>query len=261
MPAILAIPADVVVRLRGALIHQLRGVAEDFDSANDDPTPEQLREWAVLLARFDRTRALLELVGYAPREPERDVKIDATRHRWALVKALGDDLESERWTIEGNGLSTPQERERARSHAEIIEAFAESAGLDLDSEPGEPCGELVTVPAGFVELLEQSALTSLMDAAGRVEDLGLAREHYPATLAEFDLYRGLAEAIGGQLQPGEDTAISIDVAVHGEALRKVLAEALDLERSMAQADPKGEASGNVAAIEAFVQDADLKVGG
>jgi hypothetical protein len=90
-----AIPAAAVLRLREALYSQLGKVAEELDQivvsagrAHDD--------WSEPVARFDRTRALLDVLGWNERDPELDVEIDLDRHRRVIVEALSEAPAPER---------------------------------------------------------------------------------------------------------------------------------------------------------------------
>ncbi len=125
------IPAEAVVRLREALHSELGNVAQELDEivvtsgrAHDD--------WSPPVARFDRTRVLLDEIGWNERDPERDAEIDADQHGQVIVAALSDLLESERYLMAEEGPAVEKQRQRASAHALTIETFMAAAGLDED---------------------------------------------------------------------------------------------------------------------------------
>ena len=126
------IPADAVLRLREALYGQLGDVAEELASASRQPGREVHDEWSGAVARFDRTRALLDEIGWSERDPERDAEIDLDQHRQVIVVALSDQLEAEHYLMAEQGQTAAQQRQRARGHALTIESFMSAAGLGAD---------------------------------------------------------------------------------------------------------------------------------
>ena len=99
------IPAAAVAQLRVALHSELGNVAQELDEivvtsgrARDD--------WSPPVARFDRTRSLLDELGWNERNPERDIDIDLDRHRQVIVEGLREALESERYLMSERA-STP----------------------------------------------------------------------------------------------------------------------------------------------------------
>lgn len=86
---ILKVPANVVAELRDGLHSLLGQAARDVSVATYSKEracrPERYRE---PLECFDRTRALLDLVGWgAPGRPS-NVLLDVREHGWALITAL-----------------------------------------------------------------------------------------------------------------------------------------------------------------------------
>jgi hypothetical protein len=75
------IPAEAVIRLREALYGQLGYIAEELASAARTPGHEINDEWSEPVARFDRTCALLDQIGWNEHDPEQDVEIDLDQHR------------------------------------------------------------------------------------------------------------------------------------------------------------------------------------
>jgi hypothetical protein len=127
------IPAKAVLRLREALYGELGDVAEELASVSRRPRARQQRDkWAQPVARFDRTRALLDGIGWVQRDPEQDVEIDLDRHRQAIVEALTAALEGERHLMAERGARAKQQRRNAHARAVRIEAFMTAAGLERD---------------------------------------------------------------------------------------------------------------------------------
>jgi hypothetical protein len=260
----IAIPAAVATELRSALYHQLGSRAEEIATARREPTAED--EWRAPVDRFGRACALLDVIGWGACEPEPDLEVD-NRHRPTLAAALGDDLEILRWLAGERGEHAEGQRERATARAQIIEAFAESAGLQLDAD--EPDGvprRIIVVSDEFLPLLSESLLEAMRDTAEAVEQAGFDVDSYREPLARLDRLRALLDA----MEWGEHA--DIDLHVHREALQDALSERLATERSMMAEGAKSaregresgeqqreQAQGYVRQIEAFARDAGLDV--
>ena len=96
------VPAAAVPRLREALYRQIGTTAEEIDQiilwagrAHDD--------WSALVARFDRARVVLDVIGWNDRTRERDTEIDLDQHREVIVEALRDELDAERYLMSDKG--------------------------------------------------------------------------------------------------------------------------------------------------------------
>lgn len=261
------IPGYAAREIRGALYHQLGGVAEDIATARREPGP--LDEWAEPVARFDRMRALLDVIGWSPRDPERDVEVD-DRHRQALTAAVANDLEIARLLMAEQGEHADGQRERARVRAVTLEAFAEGAGLrlDPDDDADQAPRRIIVVSDEFLPLLSESLLEAMRDTAEAVEQAGFDVDSYREPLARLDRLRALLDA----MEWGEHA--DIDLHVHREALQDALSERLATERSMMAEGAKSvregresgeqqreQAQGYVRQIEAFARDAGLDIGG
>jgi len=123
------IPAEAVVQLREALYSELGNVAQELDEIV--VTAERVHDgWSDPVARFDRTRALLDEIGWNERDPERDAEINLDRHRQVIKEALSEALEGEHHLMSEKGEGAVQQRSRARARAATIEAFMAAAGLD-----------------------------------------------------------------------------------------------------------------------------------
>jgi hypothetical protein len=130
----ITIPADAVLRLREALYGQLGDVAEELATVDRRPRAdrEQRNEWAEPVARFDRTRALLDEIGWCDRDPEQNAEIDLNQHRPIIKAALSADLDAEQYLMAEQGQAAKQQRQRARRHILTIESFMTAAGLERD---------------------------------------------------------------------------------------------------------------------------------
>jgi hypothetical protein len=251
------IPVDVVLQLRGALLHRLGSIAEDIASACREPDHGNPDEWSRPIAHFDATRALLDRIGWNARNPESDIAI-SERHLPALTATLSADLDSERSLMEEEG--NEEQRESACARALKIEAFAEHAGLDLNAD-GE---RRITIPDDFIDLLIEALLSDFRDAAQSVENAGLDPDAYPDPLEHFDSIRALLNALSW----GEHTDIDLD-AHHG-VLQTTLTERLEMERGfMADASTSrtaegakrqyDHAHGYALQLEAFMRRAELEI--
>jgi len=212
------IPAATVRELRGSLCNHLIRLSEEIGSLFREPAnAEELARWSEPLAVLNRSRALLDRIGWIAREDEPDAEIDLDRYRWTVEHVLGSDLELFR-SIERGSTTTDAERENAVAKARAIEEFAESIGLRLDDEHD---GHYVSVPDAFAELLFDALIGELRQAAQGVES-----GPDPDSLEQFDAIREVLDAI-------DWGAVSkIDLDLYGYALQRVLAGRLDLERFM-----------------------------
>jgi hypothetical protein len=88
-------------------------------------------DWSAPVARFDRTRALLDAIGWNERDPEPDLEVELEQHRQAMEESLSAQLDSELYLASQSGPAAGKQRRRAGAYAATIQAFAEGAGLDL----------------------------------------------------------------------------------------------------------------------------------
>jgi hypothetical protein len=93
MSGVLEVPAGMLGELRFGL-HRLLGQAvRDMAVIAERPDPELHEEWyRDPLRRFDRARALLDLIGWRGTGEPQAVDVDLRAHRWALLNALGSAL-------------------------------------------------------------------------------------------------------------------------------------------------------------------------
>jgi hypothetical protein len=123
------IPAEAAVQLREALYSELGNVAQELDEIV--VTNERAQDnWSEPVARFDRTRTLLDEIGWNERDHEHDVEINLDRHRQVIEESLSEALERERFLMSERGEGAAQQRSRARARAATVEAFMATAGLD-----------------------------------------------------------------------------------------------------------------------------------
>lgn len=232
------IPADILHELRGALYHQLGAIAEDIASAPREPDGE-LHQWADAVGRFERTRALLDLIGWSAREPEL-ATLDIDRHRAVIGQALSE------------------------CDSQAVKTFAAGAGLTL----GEAPEVRVAIPADFLELLTECLLAVMRDATEAVEQCGLDPGCYPEPLSEFDAIRSTLDALEWGAAP------EINVHANRDALQRALDHRLASERHLCGEAIAAIEKGHVAAehqrvtayayccqIEAFMHTAGLRITG
>lgn len=258
----IVIPAAVVVQLREALYLQLGWVSEEM-GALVVARRDVRGEWPAVITRLDRVRALLGVIGWNGRDPEEDAEVDLATHGQVVVEALHDYLPIERSLMREPGEHASGQRARARARVCAVEAFAQSAGLDLT---GKRVERRITIPVDFMGLLVESLLSELRVAAQHVEDAGLDPAGYPGPLASFDAIRRLLDVLGW----GEHGTAEIDLDDHEDVLARVLGERLAIERdSLADADRDPAALGAreqrerayayTLQIEGFMLDAGLEI--
>ena len=112
------ISAEHVALVRSGLLAELGSTVEGLcvvTTRADRETPGARAEWEAVFGRLERVRALLSLVGWNARGPDRDLDVDLARHREALLAALRLQVESEH----GHAESLPA-TERERPHARIV---------------------------------------------------------------------------------------------------------------------------------------------
>lgn len=256
------IPAAVVPQLREALYLELASISEDV-GALVVARRDVRGEWPALMARLDRTRGLLGVIGWRDSDPEQDAEVDLASDGRLIAEALRDYLPGERSLIAERGEHAAGQRKRARARVRAVEAFAESAGLDLVTEPVE---HRVRVPEDFMGLLVEALLSELILAAQHVEDAGLDPASYPRPLARFDAIRALLDALGW----GEHGTAEIDLDPQGDVLAQALAGRLAMERDSiidAEGSPtargareqRERARGYVLQIERFMRAAGLEI--
>lgn len=92
----ITIPARIVRYMREALHSQLGMAAEDIGQASHEAGRTKPVLYAEPMERFDRFRALLDLIGWKDETDERPVIVNLASHRQAFLIALQAQIETER---------------------------------------------------------------------------------------------------------------------------------------------------------------------
>jgi hypothetical protein len=126
----ITIPARIVRYLREALHSQLGMAAEDISQASHEVGRARPVLCAESMERFDRTRALLDLIGWKDTTDEGPATINLVGHRQALLTALQAQLTAERdMTNDDPALEGAKKQIAcARRRAADIEQFVALAG-------------------------------------------------------------------------------------------------------------------------------------
>ncbi len=200
---------------------QLGNVAEHLHRAVERPDREQHGErFAEPVAHFDRTRRLLDEIGWSERNPERDAEIDLDQHRQAIIEALTDQLAVERDMVAtGRKDRDEVQRQLASARAHTITTWAQRVGLQLDASRH-------IIPAEFRPLLTECLLGVMQDAAADVEGCGFDAEAYPEPLERLDRIRAALDATGW------GAGADIDLGAHRDALQDALSDRLETEHHL-----------------------------
>ncbi|MFZ1153636.1 MAG: hypothetical protein WAN93_01890, partial [Solirubrobacteraceae bacterium] len=129
----ITIPARIVRYLREALHSQLGMAAEDIGQANHEGGRLRPVLYAEPLERFDRTRALLDLIGWKDETDERPAIVNLVGHRQALLGALQAQVETEREMVRDDPTLKGAEQQMACARRRVadIEQFLALAGATL----------------------------------------------------------------------------------------------------------------------------------
>jgi hypothetical protein len=117
VPGSLVIPADVVVLLRSVLYAELGTAAEYLAGECSLEAPEDVLG---RLARLDRVRGLLDVVGWSVPAIEQPLVLDFGVYGQTVRDVLQGDLEIERDFTDSDD---PAQRERASNEVVLIERF------------------------------------------------------------------------------------------------------------------------------------------
>ena len=123
------VPACFVNLLREAVVMQLADRAIEIGDSGR-AHPEGIEE--ALLEPFERYCALLRRLGCLPAVPAAPIEVALAEHRWALVTAMRQGLDFERWIAEQGDPAYPSEatqHREAQRKARQIERFLTTAGL------------------------------------------------------------------------------------------------------------------------------------
>ncbi|HEX5307629.1 MAG TPA: hypothetical protein VFW38_00955 [Solirubrobacteraceae bacterium] len=129
----ITIPARIVRYLREALHSQLGMAAEDIGQASHEGGRVQPALYAEPLARFDRIRALLDLIGWKDETDETPAIVNLVAHRPALLTALQAQLETERNLGEDDPSLKGAEKQIACARRRVadLEQFVALASVSL----------------------------------------------------------------------------------------------------------------------------------
>lgn len=129
----ITIPARIVRYLREALHSQLGMAAEDISEAGHEVGQARPVLYAEPLERLDRSRALLDLIGWKDTTDEGPAMINLIGHPQMLLRALRAQLVAERdMSSEDTTLKGAEKQiARARRRAADIEQFIALAGATL----------------------------------------------------------------------------------------------------------------------------------
>ncbi|HTD08633.1 MAG TPA: hypothetical protein VK680_07055 [Solirubrobacteraceae bacterium] len=122
------VPGEVVVALRDGLVCLLAEAALDVDAVAVSAAHLRVGEWGEPVARFDRVRSVLDLIGWEHQEPEPDVEVELCWYGQTVVDALVTELGSMRDLAESDD---GEQHERATRKAGAIERFLAT----LESQP------------------------------------------------------------------------------------------------------------------------------
>jgi hypothetical protein len=195
MSTMFVVPAGMVRFVREGLYEELRLVGEALTDFQARPAEQRRQGWQrEPLARLDRIRALLDVVGWTVQEPSREVVIDLRENCWALLEALDHETavcqgQLENARAEGHSKSR---RRRLSRRVRKLREFARKAETQALVEgalrvaagcsPGGPDGSggrLAVTEREILDLLLGSPSVCwwpVWDIAGRLGDPCAARE-------------------------------------------------------------------------------------
>jgi hypothetical protein len=116
---VVVLAGDVVLSLREGLFSELAHFVGDLDQVVVRPAHKRGGAWVEPVARFDRVRAVLDVIGWE-NGPEWDVELDMRRYGRAVRDALATELDS-MWHLAQE--EDRQQSEWARENVGIIERF------------------------------------------------------------------------------------------------------------------------------------------
>ncbi len=124
MSTIIILPR-IVRYAHESLCRQLGIAASDIAETSEARGYEHGERYAEPIKRFDRNRALLDLIGWTNSEAQEAVTISAPCDRATLRQALGAQLQLERYMTDEDPklVGSEQQIETARRRAQEIEQF------------------------------------------------------------------------------------------------------------------------------------------
>ncbi len=129
----ITIPARIVRYLREGLHTQLGMAAEDIGQANHEGGRLRPILYAEPLERFDRTRALLDVIGWKDENDEGPAIVNLVGHRLALLSALQAQVETERDMTDDDPALKGAEKQIACARRRVadLEQFLALASVSL----------------------------------------------------------------------------------------------------------------------------------
>lgn len=137
MTRFIPIPADVVPLLYSGLQLDLRRLTDELDDLLEQPGRVEHRErFTGPFERWDRIRALLDVIDWPSGHPPAQAIVDIDTHRRVLLSALRTELATDRdlSAVEENDAEI---RETAARAVLIVESFlARLPGLEIEAAAG-----------------------------------------------------------------------------------------------------------------------------
>jgi hypothetical protein len=129
----ITIPARIVRYLREGLHTRLGMAAEDIGEANHEGGRLRPVLYAEPLERFDRTRALLDLIGWKDETDEGPTIVNLVSHRPVLLAALQAQVEAERDMADDDPALKGAEKQIACARRRVadLEQFLALASVSL----------------------------------------------------------------------------------------------------------------------------------
>jgi hypothetical protein len=122
---VVLVPGDVVAMMRGALFLELANVTGVLEPVVSTMAHLRDRGWVEPVARFDRVRAVLDLIGWEDRDREVDVEVDMRCYGQAVRDALAVEIDAMRFLAQ---VDDGHRFDWAMANIGVIERFL--AGLD-----------------------------------------------------------------------------------------------------------------------------------
>jgi ribosome-binding protein aMBF1 (putative translation factor) len=205
----LKVPAAMVGRVRAGLHSVLGEAAQEIDLATLESSREVDGElYTEMLARFDRTRALLDAIGWVETAPVVPVQLDLGVHRPALLDALDISLGvADAQVAEAGAVDAererrgepPRQQETIRLARELRDfaAVVRAESGQVGSREAEPDRELIALGRAVRGLRAEQKLSVAELAAAcnltprRIDTIEAGRFDPP-----YDMLLALADGLG-----------------------------------------------------------------
>ncbi|HEY5342889.1 MAG TPA: hypothetical protein VIJ66_04440 [Solirubrobacteraceae bacterium] len=146
----LTVPAEMVGHLRNGLHSVIGGAARDISQTTEQPGREHHPEsYEEPREHYDRTCALLDLIGWGDPEQPTQAQVDLPTHRWALMEALdvlllvadADMEEADTVDAERAKRGEAAKREATTRRVLALREFASAAKARVDALDEQGSGE------------------------------------------------------------------------------------------------------------------------